>query len=220
MIRSLWIPIAAVARNHEEFVFDARAPPESCGGRRKRSEGGRLKVSRLRRSRWILRFTWLTVAALLFLGGRAYGGSNASGTTDSWGTARWATGMTQVAGNTNWSTLSGSSFTVSGSDSYLYGARFGAETSCRGSSGFCSVRIAARNNSTGVTFLLEPYSSNDLNFYFDSVGPSDDGSETHGIERFLRLGEGSWTFSVQVRVSRSDVTFRLDEWVFAVERRL
>jgi hypothetical protein len=95
---------------------------------------------------------------------------------------------------------------------HLVNVRFSAESYCFGSTGlagnWCSIRILA----DGVEML--PNSGGD--FAFNANGATDDFWEGHAMERTLVLGPGSHTITAQWAVTNSGVTFRLDDWTFAV----
>jgi hypothetical protein len=156
----------------------------------------------------ILLFAGTAVAVLgLFSGGR-----------DLATQARTETSQTNTS-STGFVTLPGSSltYTVPSGASRLFDARFTGESQCSGTTfAICIVRVVA--TTSGATVELHPQSSGD--FAFDQVSSSgNDLNEAHAMERFIRLGSGTWTFSVQIRVSASATTFSIDDWSFAVDMR-
>jgi hypothetical protein len=97
----------------------------------------------------------------------------------------------------------------------LITGRFTAESQCTGSSfGWCSVRLIARNSSTGTVVVLHPRS--DLDFAFDSVS-NDDLWESHSVARTIRLGAGSWRVIAQRATTSDSVTARHDDWTLEVD---
>ena len=102
--------------------------------------------------------------------------------------------------------------TVPAGKVHLVNVRFSAESYCFGSTGltgnWCTIRILA----DGVEML--PNSGSD--FAFNANGAADDFWEGHAMERTLVLGPGPHTISAQWAVTNSGVTFRLDDWTFAV----
>jgi hypothetical protein len=107
--------------------------------------------------------------------------------------------------------------------SRLIMARYSAESVCSGGSSdaFCSVKIVARNSTTGADTELKP--ANDGGFAFDStdVGRETSASwESHSVDRSDRLGAGSYTIRAQrASISKGAApTFRLDDWSFTVEQ--
>jgi hypothetical protein len=129
-----------------------------------------------------------------------------------------------VRTETDASTAAGTTFTdipnaavtvrVPSRQSRLVTGRFTAESQCTGSFGWCSVRLIARNNSTGTVVALHPRS--DLDFAFDSVS-NDDLWESHSVARTIRLGAGSWSVRVQRATTSDAVTARHDDWTFEVD---
>ena len=101
-------------------------------------------------------------------------------------------------------------------------ARYSAESVCFGGTGLCSVRIVARNSTTGAITLLQPAASGAATeFVFDSTDAGrETGSswESHSTDRSLRLGAGSYTIRAQRAVTSSATTFRLDDWSLTVEQ--
>ena len=96
----------------------------------------------------------------------------------------------------------------------LITARYTAESQCTGSNfGWCSVRLIARNNSTGTVVALHPRS--DLDFAFDSV--SDDLWESHSVSRTIKVGAGSWSVIAQRATTSDSVTARHDDWTLEVD---
>jgi hypothetical protein len=98
-------------------------------------------------------------------------------------------------------------------------ARYSAESACSGGTGYCSVRIVARNNSTGAITELQPAVG--IDFAFDSTDAGrETGSswESHSMDRSQRLGAGSYTISAQRAVTSSATTLRLDDWSLTVEQ--
>ncbi len=120
---------------------------------------------------------------------------------------------------TAWNTLPGSAISVSvPSSGRLVNARFTAESYCNGpNSGYCTVRILARNTQTGAIVELNPASSTDFAFDSDASGAANDLWESQAIERSRRLGGGLYRIYVERRVTSNSITFRLDDWHFAVE---
>jgi hypothetical protein len=116
-------------------------------------------------------------------------------------------------------TLSSLTYTVASGTSRFFDARFTGESLCSGTANnICIVRVVARNDATGAISELNPQSSPD--FAFDQVSSSgNDLNEAHAMERFIRLGSGSWTFLLQIRVSNTNSTFSIDDWSFVVDER-
>ncbi|MDQ3857833.1 MAG: hypothetical protein M3327_05205 [Actinomycetota bacterium] len=93
--------------------------------------------------------------------------------------------------------------------------RFSAESSCSGGAGaqYCPVRV--------VVDGMEALPAAGLDFAFDST---DSGSETgsswesHAMERTTTVGPGAHTVQVQWAVTSAATTFRLDDWVLAIEK--
>jgi hypothetical protein len=103
-------------------------------------------------------------------------------------------------------------------------ARFSAESTCVGGSGFpplhtCSIRIVAVTAGSGALTELQPASGRD--FAFDSTDANTEsiGSwESHSMDRSLRLDAGSYRVMPQAAVSNSATSFTLDDYSFTVER--
>lgn len=100
-------------------------------------------------------------------------------------------------------------------DRMLLLVRFSAESSCSAGAGaeYCPVRV--------VVDGMEAQPAAGLDFAFDST---DAGSETasswesHAMERTTTVGPGAHTVHVQWAVTSAATTFRLDDWVLAVEK--
>jgi hypothetical protein len=108
---------------------------------------------------------------------------------------------------------------VSSGTTRLIMARYSAESACSGGTGYCSVRIVARNSTTGELTELQPGSG--LDFAFDSTDGGRETSaswESHSMDRSFRLGAGSYTIRAQRAVTSSATTFRLDDWSLTVEQ--
>jgi hypothetical protein len=120
---------------------------------------------------------------------------------------------------TSFQTLPGSELTVgiASGASRLVEARFMAESSCFGGTvgNWCTVRVVARNISTGAIVELNPEAGAD--FQFDTVTQANDRREGHAIERSRRFGAGGWNVSIQLRTTSVSTTLRVDDWHFAVE---
>jgi hypothetical protein len=103
-------------------------------------------------------------------------------------------------------------------------ARFSAESTCVGGSGFpplhaCSIRIVAVNAGSGAITELQPASG--LDFAFDSTDANTEsiGSwESHSMDRSLRLEAGRYIIRPQAAVTNSATRFTLDDYSFTVER--
>jgi hypothetical protein len=114
--------------------------------------------------------------------------------------------------------------TVPAGTTRLIMARFSAESTCVGGSGFpplhyCSMTIVAVNAGSGAVTELQPASG--LDFAFDSTDANTEsiGSwESHSMDRSLRLGAGSYRIKPQAAVSNSATRFTLDDYSFTVER--
>jgi hypothetical protein len=119
--------------------------------------------------------------------------------------------------STSFQELAGSGIAVGQASDRFYEARFTAESSCFGGpvGNWCSVKLVARNESTNEIVELNPQAGTD--YQFDSVGKTNDGRESHAIERSIRLDPGTYTFFVQGRTTSTLTTLRLDDWHFAVE---
>jgi hypothetical protein len=108
--------------------------------------------------------------------------------------------------------------TVPEGQSRLVHASFTAASRCRGATPAglvpaCRVRIIATNPSTGDEFELDP--SGGLAFFdSDAPGTSDDGYESHAIERSRRLPPGHYRMRVQYSVAHPAISFALDDWHF------
>jgi hypothetical protein len=135
------------------------------------------------------------------------------------GTQIWSDTVTFSGTSTTFQTLPGTTITVgiASGNSSLIEARFTAESSCFGGAAGngCSLRVVARNISTGTLLELHPASGD--NFRFDSVSSANDGREGHAMERSFRLPAGGWNISVQWKTTSSSTTFVLDDWHFAVD---
>jgi hypothetical protein len=159
------------------------------------------------------------VAVLLFAGTAVGVLVTFSGGTDLATQARSQTSQTNTSSQ-SFSTLLGSSLTYSvPSGGRFFDARSTGESLCSGTANnICIVRVVARNTATGAIVELHPRASSD--FAFDQVSSSgNDLNEAHAMERFVRLSSGSWTFSVQIRVSNVNSTFSIDDWSFVVDER-
>jgi hypothetical protein len=101
----------------------------------------------------------------------------------------------------------------------LVNARFAAESTCTRANaalqGWCSTRIVAQRIGGG-TVELSPAAG--IDYAFDNVAT--DSFEGHAMERSLRLGAGVYIIRAQRAVTSSAITFRLDDWNFAVEKSL
>jgi hypothetical protein len=101
----------------------------------------------------------------------------------------------------------------------LVNARFTAESNCTRAipslGGWCSTRIVAQRIG-GATVELSPQAG--IDYAFDNVAT--DQFEGHAMERSARLGAGTYIIRAQRAVTSSAITFRLDDWHFAVERSL
>jgi hypothetical protein len=121
--------------------------------------------------------------------------------------------------SSSFQTLPGSELTVgiASGTSRLVEARFMAESSCFGGTAgnWCTVRVVARNSSTGALVELSPEAGGD--FQFDTVSQVNDRREGHAIERSRRLGAGGWNVFVELKTTSTSTTVRLDDWHFAVE---
>jgi hypothetical protein len=116
----------------------------------------------------------------------------------------------------SWQRVPGAAVTLSiPSGGRLVLGRFTAESHCDsgGAGGYCSIRIMAKNNSSGALRTMHPAA--DLDFAFDT--DSTDYWESNSVARAMRLGSGSWTVFAQRRVTSSSVAFRLDDWLFEVD---
>jgi hypothetical protein len=103
--------------------------------------------------------------------------------------------------------------------SRLFLARYSAESACSGGTGYCSVRIVARNSSTGAITELQPASGSDFAFDSTDAGRETASSwESHSMDRSNRLGAGSYTIRAQRAVTSASTTFRLDDWSLTVEQ--
>jgi hypothetical protein len=99
------------------------------------------------------------------------------------------------------------------SGSRMINARFSAESTCNGSSGWCSVRIVVVTPA-GAVIELDPAAGTD--FAFDS--PGTDSWESHAMERTSRfLPAGTYRVLVQAGVVGGATRIRLDDWTLAVE---
>ena len=102
-------------------------------------------------------------------------------------------------------------------------ARFTAESLCRGSYGYCAVRILMNGRE------MSPASG--ANYAFDSTSENSgtettvgDLYESHSLERVwpVNLGPGTYRFQVQARVlpfegTPTSTQFSLDDWTFTVQ---
>ena len=127
-----------------------------------------------------------------------------------------------VTSSTTYSDVPGATVvtTVPAGTSQLITARFAGESSCTRTvlpslGGRCSTRIVAQQIG-GATVELSPQAG--LDYAFDSVGT--DQLEGHAMERSRRLGPGTYVIRAQRAVNSSAVTFRLDDWHFAVEKNI
>jgi hypothetical protein len=119
----------------------------------------------------------------------------------------------QITSSTSYVDLPGASVnvTVPAGKFQLVNVRFSAESYCFGTSltgNWCSVRVLA----DGTEMLPD----SNFDFAFDASGAADDFWEGHAMERTLVLGQGVHTITAQWGVTNSGVTFRLDDWTFAV----
>jgi hypothetical protein len=106
-------------------------------------------------------------------------------------------------------------------------ARFSAESYCFGGpttdpdrDNKCSVRIMIVNNATGEELEACPCNQG-TNFAFDSTSGGTENiyaQESHSMDRSRIVGPGTYTVKAQWAVTRSDVSFRVDDWSFTVER--
>jgi hypothetical protein len=128
--------------------------------------------------------------------------------------------------DTSFVDIPGATVFVPSGSSRLIMARYSAESVCSGGSGnaYCSVKIVARNETTGAITELGPTS--DGGFAFDSTDGGRETSvswESHSMDRSVRLGEGSYFITAQRRSvpgpgTTTPPTFRLDDWSFTVEQ--
>ena len=99
----------------------------------------------------------------------------------------------------------------------LVNARFTAESNCTRANpalaGWCSTRIVAQRIG-GAAVELSPAAG--IDYAFDNVAT--DGFEGHAMERSGRLGPGTYIIRAQRAVTSPAITFRLDDWHFAVEK--
>jgi hypothetical protein len=115
--------------------------------------------------------------------------------------------------STSWVGVPGASvnITVPSLKTQLVNVRFSGESACFGASlpgAWCSVRILAN--------LSQMSPRSDSDFAFDSSGAANDFWEAHAMERTAILGPGTYTISVQWRVTDPNVAFHLDDWTMAV----
>jgi hypothetical protein len=107
--------------------------------------------------------------------------------------------------------------TVPAGRTQLVNARFTAESNCTRAvpalQGWCSTRIVAQRIG-GATVELSPAAG--IDYAFDNVAT--DSFEGHAMERSLRLGPGTYILRAQRAVTSPAITFRLDDWHFAVEK--
>ena len=100
-------------------------------------------------------------------------------------------------------------------DRMLLLVRFSAESACSGGAGaqYCPVRV--------IVDGMEALPAAGLDFAFDGT---DSGTETasswesHAMERTITVGPGAHTVQVQWAVTSAATTFRLDDWLLAVEK--
>ena len=99
-------------------------------------------------------------------------------------------------------------------------ASYTAESQCSGpgGGGWCTLRVIATNNATGVSVELRPETTAGLDYAFDSdqEGAAQDGFDRHAIDRSRRLAAGSYRIRLQRAVTNATIRCRLDDWHFAV----
>jgi len=122
---------------------------------------------------------------------------------------------TDAHGNssTSWVDVPGATvdITVPSSKTQLVNVRFSGESYCFGASplgAWCSLRILAN--------LSQMSPRSDSDFAFDASGAANDLWEAHAMERTAILGPGTYTITVQWRVTDPNVAFQLDDWTMAV----
>jgi len=117
-----------------------------------------------------------------------------------------------------WTVVADTVIPINLSTSTLVKARFTAESACYGASGYCSVRIVARNVDTGEIAEFNPVVGTD--FAFDSSDSNTETSrswESHAINRSLPLPPGRYQIYVQANPNFSGMTLRLDNAHFEVD---
>jgi hypothetical protein len=119
----------------------------------------------------------------------------------------------QSTSSTSWVDVPGATvdITVPSSKTQLVNVRFSGESACFASSlpgAWCSLRILAN--------LSQMSPRSDSDFALDSSGAANDFWEAHAMERTAILGPGTYTITVQWRVTDPNVAFQLDDWTMAV----
>jgi hypothetical protein len=126
-----------------------------------------------------------------------------------------STGGISSTGGTTFVPLSGASTTISvpGGQTARIVARFAGESRCMGGAAgdWCAIRI--------LTDGVEMLPVRGITQMFDSAGASNDGIESHSIDRTTSdvLSSGSHTVTVEWRVSSSSTDFTFAGWHLAVE---
>ena len=118
-----------------------------------------------------------------------------------------------------WTLVADTVIPINLSSSTLVKARFTAESACYGVSGWCSVRIVARNVNTGAITEFNPQVGTD--FAFDSSDSNNETSgswESHAINRSLSLSAGNYQIYVQANPNSAGMTLRLDDAQLEVDR--
>jgi len=93
-------------------------------------------------------------------------------------------------------------------------ARFSASAACSSEvSAGCFIRIVALDSS-GTRRVLHPATPTSV--FTSSIAPS---FRAHTIDRWRRLGPGTWTIEVRLRTGTSfhEVRFTVDDWLFRVD---
>jgi hypothetical protein len=86
-------------------------------------------------------------------------------------------------------------------------ARFSGESACRGSGGWCSVRLLLDGQE------MSPQAGTD--FAFDS--PTTAGYSAHSMERSTIVQAGTHTVQVQYAAAGAATSVRLDDWTLTLE---
>lgn len=108
--------------------------------------------------------------------------------------------------STSYVTLDSAAITVPANQTALITATYSAEALCKGSVGWCSIRL--------VMDGVEMYPQAGSNFAFAAVGDDYAGNT---MERFLVARQGSHTVTVQLAVVSGATEFDVDDWVLDLE---
>jgi hypothetical protein len=103
--------------------------------------------------------------------------------------------------------LPGGSQLIRAGTSGIVLARFSGESACRGSGGWCSVRLLIDGQE------MAPVAGTD--FAFDS--PTANGFSAHSMERSAVVQSGTHTVQIQYAALGAATSLRLDDWTLTLE---